>query len=75
VSINSEEDQRSNPQESWCYPLASLGEYREWLQNHYIEGGKFANYLQGKVKRGELPPSIAALALDTLAPPQIAGPS
>jgi hypothetical protein len=52
-----------------------LGEYRQWLQNHYIEGGKFANYLQGKVKRGELPPSIAALALETLAPPQIAGPS
>jgi hypothetical protein len=66
---------KSNPQESWCYPMAALGEYREWLQNHYIEGGKFTNYLQGKVKRGELPPSIAALAIETLVTPQITGPT
>jgi len=30
---------KSNPQESWCYPLSSLGHYREWLQDTYIEGG------------------------------------
>ena len=38
---------KSNPQESWCYPLASLGAYRQWLQDTYIEGGKFSNYLKG----------------------------
>ena len=65
---------KSNPQESWCYPLAALGQFREWLQNEYIEGGKFATYLKGKVSRGELPPSVAALAITTLVPDQIAGP-
>ena len=65
---------KSNPQESWCYPLKALGHYRQWLQDTYIEGGKFANYLQGKITRGELPPSVAQLAISTLVPPQIAGP-
>lgn len=65
---------RSNPQESWCYPLAALGRYREWIQNEYLEGGKFAKYLDGKVKQGALPPSIAQLAISTLVPPQIEGP-
>lgn len=38
---------KSNPQESWCYPLAALGHYRQWLQDTYIEGGKFSAYLKG----------------------------
>jgi hypothetical protein len=63
---------KSNPQESWCYPLAALGAYREWLQSTYLEGGKFANYLSAKVKKGELPPSIAQLALTALTPTMIA---
>ena len=53
----------SNPQEAWCYPLAALGAYREWLQNEYIEGGKFAKYIDGKVKKNALPPSVAQLAI------------
>ena len=64
---------KSNPQESWCYPLSALGAYREWLQCQYIEGGKFKHYLDGKVQKGELAPSIAQLAIATLAPPQIEG--
>lgn len=64
----------SNPQESWCYPLAALGHYREWLRETYIEGGKFSTYLQGKVAKGELPPSVAQLAIATLAPSQIESP-
>jgi hypothetical protein len=64
---------RSNPQESWCYPLAALGRYREWVQNEYLEGGKFAKYLDGKVKQGALAPSIAQLAISTLTPPRIEG--
>lgn len=63
---------KSNPQESWCYPLSALGHYREWLQDSYIEGGRFRNYLRGKVKSGELPPSVAHLALATLDPQRIA---
>jgi hypothetical protein len=64
---------QSNPQESWCYPLAALGAFREWLQDEYIEGGKFSRYLKGKVSRGELPPSVAQLAISTLVPDQIEG--
>ncbi|MFT4279595.1 MAG: hypothetical protein QM576_24890 [Rhodopseudomonas sp.] len=62
---------KSNPQESWCYPLASLGEYRQWIQNIYLEGGKFSAYLKGKVHSGHLPPSVAQLAIATLVPAQI----
>lgn len=54
---------KSNPQDAWCYPLSALGRYREWLQNDYIEGGKFSKYIDGKVKRRELPPSVAQLAI------------
>ncbi len=65
----------SNPQVSWCYPLAALGAYREWLQDEYIEGGKFSGYLQGKVAKGQLPPSIAQLAISAIVPKQIGGPA
>jgi hypothetical protein len=64
---------KSNPQESWCYPIQALGDFRQWLQDVYLEGGKFAGYLKGKVAKGELPPSVAQLAIATLAPPQLEG--
>jgi hypothetical protein len=66
---------KSNPQESWCYPLGALGAYRLWLQDEYIEGGKFSGYLQGKVAKGQLPPSIAQLAISAIVPKQIEGPN
>lgn len=62
---------KSNPQESWCYPLSALGEYRNWLQDSYIEGGKFKSYLQSKVSKGELPPSVAQLAIGAVMPLQV----
>jgi hypothetical protein len=65
---------RSNPQDSWCYPVSALGAYRAWLQEDYIEGGKFSTYLSGKVARRELPPSVAQLAIAAMVPPQITGP-
>jgi hypothetical protein len=64
----------SNPQEAWCYPLTALGEYRAWLQNHYLEGGKFAGYLKGKVQRGDVTPSVAELAVKTLVTGQLTSP-
>lgn len=66
---------KSNPQESWCYPINALGPYRQWLQDHYIEGGKFKGYLDGKVKKGELAPSVAQLAIEAIVPAQLPGPS
>lgn len=62
---------KSNPQESWCYPLAALGAYRQWLQDVYLEGGKFAGYLKGKVSKGELAPAVAQLCLTAMVPTQI----
>ena len=59
---------KCNPQESWCYPLGALGEYRQWLQETYLEGGKFKNYLKAKVAKGDLPTSIAELAIEALTP-------
>jgi hypothetical protein len=59
---------KSNPQDSWCYPLGALGHFRQWLQSVYLEGGKFHTYLQGKVASGQLPPSVAQLAIVTLTP-------
>ncbi|WP_145995915.1 hypothetical protein [Acetobacter aceti] len=55
---------RSNPQVANCYPLDALGEYRRWLQNEYLDGGKFKNYLSRK----SLPPSISELAISRLSP-------
>ena len=52
----------------------ALGAYRSWLQDTYIEGGKFSAYIKGKVSKGELPPSIAQLAISAIVPVQIAGP-
>jgi len=55
----------SNPQEPWCYPEAALGEFRRWLRETYIGGGKFARYVEGKVAQKQLPPSIAQIAIST----------
>lgn len=62
---------KSNPQKSWCYPLAALGAYREWLQDEYLEGGKFRGYLANKVSKGDLAPSFAQLALSALVPEKL----
>lgn len=62
---------KSNPQVSWCYPVDSLGAFRNWIQDEYLEGGKFKGYLATKVKKGELPPSVAQLAIATLVPPAL----
>jgi hypothetical protein len=64
---------KSNPQEAWCYPLDALGAYREWLQDHYIGGGKFRAYITEKAKKGAIPPSIAHLTIAAVETPQISG--
>ena len=64
---------KANPHESWCYPLAALGNFREWLQDEYLEGGKFRGYLSCKVAKGDLAPSVAQLAIATLAPLALPG--
>jgi len=53
----------SNPQEPWCYPEASLGEFRRWIRETYIGSGRFEKYLTEKVKSKALPASFAQLAI------------
>ena len=65
---------KSNPPESWCYPVSALGYYREWLQSEYLEGGKFGTYMKGKVSSGQIAPSIAQLAIAALVPPTLPSP-
>lgn len=69
---NSHPQSKANPHDSWCYPVSALGDYRIWLQDIYIEGGKFSKYLKDKVSRGELSPSVAQLAITALTPQMIA---
>ena len=54
---------KSNPQDAWCYPEMALGEFRYWLRESYIRGGKFEHYLEGKIRQKLLPASVAQLAL------------
>lgn len=54
---------QSNPQDCWCYPEASLGEFRRWMRDEYIREGRFAKYLNQKVRHNELPASFAQLAI------------
>ena len=63
---------KSNPQTANCYPLEALGEYRRWLQEEYIEGGRLAGYLKGK--QSDIPPSVAQLVIERLAPEQLESP-
>lgn len=53
----------SNPQEPWCYPEEALGEFRRWFRETYIAGGRFQNYVEGKVKEKKLSISFAQLAI------------
>jgi hypothetical protein len=53
----------SNPQAPWCYPEMALGEFKRWLRENYIKGGKFEKYLNDQVNKKSLPPSFAQLAI------------
>lgn len=54
---------KSNPQEACCYPEAALGEFRRWMRETYIGDGKFAKYLNTKIKQKELPASFSQLVI------------
>jgi hypothetical protein len=53
----------SNPQTPKCYPDDALGEFRKWVREHYIPK-QLPNYLQSKVKQGELPAPKATAAIE-----------
>lgn len=53
----------SNPQTPWCYPEAALGEFKRWLREEYIRGGKFRAYVAGQVQRRQITSELAQRAL------------
>ncbi|WP_156143832.1 hypothetical protein [Sphingomonas taxi] len=53
----------SNPQTPWCYPESSLGEFKRWLREDYIRGGKFRNYLGGQLQKKQIDAPAAQQAL------------
>jgi len=60
----------SNPQASYCYPDEALGEFRKWVRTEYIPN-RMPNYLEQKVKQGQLPPKAALKALDAFSPKKL----
>lgn len=53
----------SNPQTPWCYPESALGEFKRWLREDYIKGGKFRSYIGGQLQRKQIEASSAQQAL------------
>lgn len=53
----------SNPQTPWCYPEGALGEFKRWLREDYIRGGKFTAYVTSQVTKKSLSSETAARAL------------
>lgn len=56
---------KSNPQPIRVYPLKALGEFRVWMETHYIPD-KFPAYLEKKVAQGLMAPSAAELFLEEI---------
>lgn len=63
----------SNPQTPWCYPEASLGEFKRWLREDYIRGGKFKAYIGNQVQRQRIASATAQKALAAYGLPPLIG--
>ena len=53
---------KSNPQSPYCYPESALPEFRRWKRDIYLPK-TFPNYLQSKLKQGQISPSVTNLAI------------
>ena len=53
----------ANPQTPWCYPELALGEFKRWLREDYIKGGKFRAYIAGQIQRKQIEAHAAQQAL------------
>jgi hypothetical protein len=51
--------------EAWVYPIEALAEFHIWLEDTYMPE-KFPKYLDGKVAKKQLAPSVKALILETI---------
>ena len=57
---------KSNPQSPYCYPESALPEFRRWKRDIYLPM-TFPKYLQSKSKQGQIPSSVADLAITEFA--------
>lgn len=64
----------SNPQTPWAYPEAALGEFKRWLREDYIRGGKLVSYIKGQVARRGITAEVANAALAAYALPALPAP-
>lgn len=64
---------KSNPQPSYAYPNEALGEFRAWLQRHYIIN-KFPKYLLGQTTKGSIVFDVANKALTAFGVPNLPQP-
>ena len=55
---------KSNPQPANCYPEAAIPEFRRWMRENYIGDGKFTKYLNGQIKKKELPASFSQIVIE-----------
>lgn len=53
----------SNPQTPWCYPEEALGEFKRWLREDYIRGGKFKSYIGSQLQKKQITADVARQAL------------
>jgi hypothetical protein len=65
----------SNPQMPWAYPEAALGEFKRWLREDYIRGGKLSSYIKGQVSRKSITSEAANAALQAYDLPALPAPS
>jgi hypothetical protein len=61
----------SNPQTPWCYPEAALGDFKRWLREDYIRGGKFRAYLGGQIQKKQITGDAARKALEAYKLPHL----
>jgi hypothetical protein len=64
----------ANPHDTFCYPNEALAEFRSWLQSTYIPK-KMPDYLNTKVKQGQIPSKLATSAIEAFKPKQIRKPN
>lgn len=64
---------KSNPQQAYAYPNEALGEFRSWLQKHYITN-KFPKYLLGQTKGGSVALDVANKTLNAFGVPALPQP-
>ncbi|MCW2413001.1 MULTISPECIES: hypothetical protein [unclassified Sphingobium] len=53
----------SNPQTPWCYPEGAMGEFRRWLREDYVRGGKLTQYIRSQVGKNAITGATANQAL------------